>query len=121
MRSALAVGLAAIAFLSAFIAVYRPQFSPPTLSETDRDDAEAVIRTFGVPDSDYVVSHASGDPLGDTRFLSYRDRGVRLAFMRRRSRDGAILKWKLIGPADASGKVALSGDEAIKRLKRRVR
>lgn len=121
IRTAFAVALAAMAFLSAFVAVYRAQFSPPPVSNTERDDADAAIRTFGPPDADEVVRHASGDPLADMRLLTYHDRGVRLAFIRRRSRDGARLLWKLIGPADGSGRFALSGEEAVRRLRRRGR
>lgn len=119
VRTAVRLCLAGMALVSTLALIYRSPITPTLTSPLERDDADAVVHTFGAPDSDYLVHHVSGDPLSETRVMVYRARDVRLMFARRRRAKALTFLWKFVGPTDMSGRRALAGDEAVRRLKRR--
>jgi hypothetical protein len=77
-----------------------------------RDDAEMIIGRFGSPEADSSTESSSG---ADTRMFTYRERGVRVAFVRRATRK-AQSAWKLAGFFDLDRDLDVGGDEALKRL-----
>jgi hypothetical protein len=77
-----------------------------------RDDAEMIIGRFGSPEADSATESPSG---ADTRMFTYRERGVRVAFVRRATRK-AQYAWKLAGFFDLDRDLVVGGDEALKRL-----
>jgi hypothetical protein len=77
-----------------------------------RDDAEIIIGRFGFPETDAATESLSG---ADTRMLTYRDRGVRVAFVRRATRK-AQSAWKLTGFFDLHRDLHVAGEEAWRRL-----
>jgi hypothetical protein len=82
-----------------------------------RDDAELIIGQFGFPETDSAIESLSGP---DTRMLTYRDRGLRITFVRRATRK-AQAAWKLIGFYDLDRDLVVGGEEAFKRLNGRWR
>jgi hypothetical protein len=77
-----------------------------------RDDAEAIIGRFGFPEADSATESPTGS---DTRMFIYRERGVRVAFVRRATRK-ARSAWKLAGFLDLDRDLVVGGEEALKRL-----
>jgi len=82
-----------------------------------RDDAEMIIGQFGFPETDSAIESQSGP---DTRMLTYRERGLRIAFVRRATRK-AQSAWKLTGFFDLDRDLVVGGEEAFKRLNGRWR
>jgi hypothetical protein len=80
-----------------------------------RDDADAIIGRFGTPEADSATESPSGS---DTRMFIYRERGVRVAFVRRATRK-AQSAWKLAGFLDLDRDLVVGGEEAWKRLSAR--
>jgi hypothetical protein len=82
-----------------------------------RDDAEMIIGRFGSPEADSATESPSGS---DTRMFTYRERGVRVAFVRRATRK-AQSAWKLTGFFDVDRDLVVGGEEAMARLNGRWR
>ena len=78
-----------------------------------RDDADAIIRRFGPPEVDSAIDSSGGQPV---RVLTYRDRGVRVAFVRRANRHSAPT-WKLTGFLDLERDAVVQSGEGLKRLR----
>lgn len=83
----------------------------------ERDEADAVVAAFGPADDDRVIGISSSDPLSGTRVMTYTRRHLRVTFVRRVRGTPPHSVWKLVGFAEANGRVALSGEEALRRLK----
>ena len=113
--------LATAAFILMSPAIYRAMTTQPAARSPvfDDDDAAAITAAFGPPDADFVTNQSPGDPSRGTRFMVYRSRDVRIALVRRDVGDPPHLAWRVVGPADGTGRIRLSGDEALRRLRRR--
>ena len=85
----------------------------------DDDDAAAIVAAFGPPDEDVLSGRTVDDPAGGMRFMVYRSWDVRILLVKRRIGDPPHPAWKVVGPADAAGRIGLQGEEALRRLKQR--
>lgn len=83
----------------------------------ERDDADALVVAFGQADDDRVTGIDAADPLIGRRVMTYARRRLRVTFVRRLRGTPPRGVWKLEGFAEANGAVALSGEEALRRLK----
>jgi hypothetical protein len=76
------------------------------------DDAQLAIERFGVPEADTSSGPATAP---NVRVFTYRERRVRLKFVRRTIR-GARSAWKLNGFLDLDRDLVVQGEEALRRL-----
>jgi len=112
---------ATAAFVLFSPAIYRALTAQPLthVAASDDDDAAALAAAFGPPDDDYVTGQTRDDPLSGVRFMVYRSRDVRIALVRREVGDPPHSTWRVVGPVDGTGRIVLSGHEALRRLRRR--
>lgn len=104
-------------FVVASPAVYRLVATQPPPMRAFDDDATALVAAFGPPDADFTTGTTMADPLIGMRYMIYRSCDVRIALVRRdRDRTGQG-EWTIVGQSDESGRVALNGHEALRRLR----
>jgi hypothetical protein len=108
------LGLVAVLIGTLIIPQTVATFSPPAVADPDTvlDDAQLAIERFGFPEADTSSGPATAP---NVRVLTYRDRRVRIKFVRRTIR-GARSAWKLNGFLDLDRDLVVQGDEALKRL-----
>ena len=113
----IAMALSGLALWVALFGALGPSQPVGSDSWLERDDADAVIVAFGQADDDRVIGINSSDPLSGTRVMIYTTRHLRVTFVSRVRGTPPRSVWKLVGFSEANGRVALSGEEALRRLK----
>jgi hypothetical protein len=111
------IGASGVALWITLFGVTIPIQPAGTALSLERDDADAVVITFGRADDDRVTGIVAADPLAGTRVMTYTKRRVRVTFVRRLRGSPPRPIWKLVGFAETDGKVTVSGEEALRRLK----
>ena len=86
----------------------RPRAANPS------DDAAAIVARYGPPDGDTTTR--SAPDTAQTRTLTYGD--MQIVFAERTF--ATARAWKLVGFLDVRTRIALSGDDALKRLAARA-
>lgn len=112
-----AMAVSGLALWVALFGVSGPSQPMGSDSWLERDDADALVVTFGQADDDRVTGIDAADPLIGRRIMTYTKRRLRVTFVRRLRGTPPRGVWKLEGFAEANGGVALSGEEALRRLK----
>ena len=108
------LGLIAVVIATMILPPAAASFSSTGTSESEvvLDDAQLAIERFGFPEADISSGPATAP---NVRVLTYRDRRLRIKFVRRTLR-GARSTWKLDGFLDLDRELVVQGDEALKRL-----